>query len=77
MASSAMPQQPRILRRIYASRYPCPRCGSVKHRPGTRSRSRSHGVIYRVCAQCAAVVRVPLIAYEIEGPDGRGIIQTA
>jgi hypothetical protein len=75
MAQSAMPSQPRILRRIYASQYPCPACGSVHLRPRTSSPSREYRVVYRVCAQCAAIVKIPLLGVEIEGPDGRGILQ--
>ena len=61
-----------VLRRIYPIQSPCPRCSCREHIPEKRSHSRGHSWIYRQCAQtdCGTTYRVPLMATEIENPDG-------
>lgn len=67
-----------ILRRFYPSQHPCPKCACTRYDVSVRSVSRQgHSFIYRKCDSCAYVFKVPLLAMEIENPDGTTHIRTA
>lgn len=51
-----------IIRRIFPTVTQCPVCKGTKYRPAGKSRAGS--LIYRRCAYCGDVYRVPPIAEE-------------
>lgn len=59
-----------VLRRLYPVQHPCPSCTCTRHEVSVWSRSRGHAFVYRKCAGCGEVYKVPLLATEVENHDG-------
>jgi transposase-like protein len=59
----------RILRYIYSTRIPCPKCGSFAARKSGRSRGGRKR--WRRCVACAHPFIVQPLAVEVDPGDGR------